>query len=132
MQEGRAGCCGRSGLATGTENRREMKGGKRGREKHSKWGGGRGRGGPPGDTSVAGPAQQEGLRQQMLLPGVALGRGRKGDYAKVTVTSQRTEGREEGKVPEQARSGHRNIKDQHKCLCARAPGTSINAGESPA
>lgn len=32
VQEGRAGCSGRSGLATGTENRREMKRGKRRRE----------------------------------------------------------------------------------------------------
>lgn len=32
VQEGRAGCSGRSGLATGTENRREMKRGKRKRE----------------------------------------------------------------------------------------------------
>lgn len=67
---------------------------------------------PPGDTFVVGQSQQEGLRQQMLPSGVdhlketgplALGRGRKGDYAKATVTAQRTEGREEGKS--QSRQG---------------------------
>lgn len=63
---------------------------------------------------------------------LALGRGRKGDYAKATVTAQRTEGREEGKVPEQAQSGHRNIKDQEKRLCPRVLRTSINAGSSQA
>lgn len=55
---------------------------------------------------MVGQSHQEGLRQQMLPSGVdhvketgplALGRGRKGDYAKATVTAQRTEGREEGK-----------------------------------
>lgn len=90
-------------------------------------------GDPPGDTFVLGQSQQEGLRQQMLLSGVdcmketgplALGRGRKGNYAKATVTVQRTEGREEGKVPEQAPSGCENIKNQEKWLCPRVLGTS--------
>lgn len=99
------------------------------------------KGDPPGDTFVVGQSQQEGLRQQMLLSGVdcmketgplALGRGRKGDYAKATVTAQRSEGREEGKVPEQAPSGHRNIKKQEKRLCPPVLGTSVNAKESQA
>lgn len=110
--------------------------GGRGREAQGGWT----QGVPPGDTLVVGQSQQEGLRQQKLLSGVdhtretgplALGRGRKGNYTKATVTVQRTEGREGG-VPEQARSGHRNIKDQEKCLCPQVLGTSINAGESQA
>lgn len=65
MQEGQAGCSGRSGLATGTENRREMKrvkkretlqqGGKGEKGKPQ----GRAKGVPPGDTSVVGQPGQE-------------------------------------------------------------------------
>lgn len=36
------------------------------------------------------------------------------------------EGREEGRVPEQTRSGHRNIEDQENCLCPQGPGTSMS------
>lgn len=71
VQEGRAGCSGRSGLATGTENRKEMKRGKRGRDSTAGGEGGeeggKAQGRPPGDTFVVGQSQQEGLRQQMLL-----------------------------------------------------------------
>lgn len=103
VQEGQAGCSGRSGLATGTENRREMKRVKR-RETLQQGGGeggepqGRAKGVPPGDTSVVGQPGQEDIRQQMLLVGVgcmeraghlALGRGRKGESAKATASTQR-------------------------------------------
>lgn len=71
VQEGRAGCSGRSGLATGTENRKEMKRGKRGRDstagREGGEEGGKTQGRPPGDTFVVGQSQQEGLQQQMLL-----------------------------------------------------------------
>lgn len=79
---------------------------------HSRWGrGGRGRGvtgggrAPSRHSSVVGQPGQEGTRQQVLLKGVdytkraghlALGRGRKGESAKATVSAQRTEGRKGG------------------------------------
>lgn len=56
VQEGQAGCSGRSGLATGTENRREMKRVKRRETLQQGEGGGRkpqgrAKGVPAGDTS---------------------------------------------------------------------------------
>lgn len=59
---------------------------------------GRTKGVPPGDTSVVGQPGQEDIRQQMLLVGMgcteraghlALGRGRKGESAKATASTQR-------------------------------------------
>lgn len=101
-------------------------------------------------TPLVGQPGQEDIRQQMLLVGVgcmeraghlALGRGRKGESAKATASAQRT-GRgggggergttQKGRVPEQARSGHRNIQNQGKCLCTQVLGTSVNAGKSQA
>lgn len=113
VQEGQAGCSGRSGLATGTENRREMKRGKRGRETAQQAGKGEKREGRRraglGETPQVTPLWWGGHNRRVTTDAairvdcmketgpLAWGRGRKGNYAKATVTVQRTEGREEGK-----------------------------------
>lgn len=114
--------------------------GREGGEEGGKAQGGWTKGVPPGDTLVVGQSQQEGLRQQQLLSGVdhteKQGPWLWEEVEKGTIPRPQLlyRGQRAGKeeVPEQARSGHRNIKDQEKCLCPRVLGTSINAGESQA
>lgn len=99
--------------ATGTENRREMKRGKRGRETAQQAGKGEKREGRRraglGETPQVTPLWWGGHNRRVTTDAairvdcmketgpLAWGRGRKGNYAKATVTVQRTEGREEGK-----------------------------------
>lgn len=126
MQEGQAGCSGRSGLATGTENRREMKRVKRretpqqGRgEEEGKSGWGR------GSASRGRPSEGWAARQGQAGH-LALGRGREGS-TKATVSAQRTEGR-----PGESRSRQGQATGTSKARkrpVYQVLGTSMNAGE---
>lgn len=128
VQEGQAGRSGQSGLATGTENRKEMNRVKIGREwgRAKQWGGGQRQAGkevtgggqrPLGVHPLwgTGRPQNGGLRQQMLLGerkgmeggegSLALGEVKGGGPAKATVKRREQRTGEKGS-PRAARPGH--------------------------